>query len=248
MPRAVCRRVAARRRLGRLSQRHAAQGNSSRHEVGHAGGRDDLGGAAGRMRYDSADARVVRAALQASRGRTPSCARARNFHQGFKNGSALRPDQRRASRRSPAAPASASSTNSGGEPGYERMEKAGWEPKETPRAKIDNVLTFDKLTDVYNSGTMHEENQPCHLLVADTNICRDRCTVEYGNPCQILLSGRRLRAALREERRRRSKGGCRSTSPTACTARPATSPIRIKSSPGFRRRAARVPSTPGCER
>ena len=71
-----------------------------------------------------------------------------------------------------------------GEPGYERMRKAGWEPKETPRAVIDNVLTFDKLTDVYDSGTMHEENQPCHLIVSDTNICRDRCTVEYGNPCK----------------------------------------------------------------
>jgi len=69
------------------------------------------------------------------------------------------------------------------EPGYERMQKAGYKPKETPRAKIDNVLTFDKLTDVYNSGTMHEEDQPCHLHVADTNVCRDRCTVEYGNPC-----------------------------------------------------------------
>jgi electron-transferring-flavoprotein dehydrogenase len=68
-------------------------------------------------------------------------------------------------------------------PGYERMEKAGYKPKETPRAKIDNLLTFDKLTDVYNSGTIHEEDQPCHLHVADTNICRDRCTVEYGNPC-----------------------------------------------------------------
>ena len=68
-------------------------------------------------------------------------------------------------------------------PGYERMEKAGYKPKETPRAKIDNVLTFDKLTDVYNSGTIHEEDQPCHLKVADTNICKDRCTVEYGNPC-----------------------------------------------------------------
>jgi electron-transferring-flavoprotein dehydrogenase len=70
------------------------------------------------------------------------------------------------------------------EPGYERMEKAGWDPPETPRAVADNVLTFDKLTDVYNSGTMHEENQPCHLIVADTDICRDRCTVEYGNPCR----------------------------------------------------------------
>lgn len=68
-------------------------------------------------------------------------------------------------------------------PGYEIMEKAGYRPKETPRAKIDNVLTFDKLTDVFNSGAMHDEDQPSHLHVADTNICRDRCTVEYGNPC-----------------------------------------------------------------
>jgi electron-transferring-flavoprotein dehydrogenase len=68
-------------------------------------------------------------------------------------------------------------------PGYERMQKAGYKPKETPRAKIDDVLTFERLTDVYKSGTMHEEDQPCHLKVADTNVCRDRCTVEYGNPC-----------------------------------------------------------------
>ncbi len=69
------------------------------------------------------------------------------------------------------------------EPGYARMQKLGFKPPQTPRATIDNVRTFDKLTDVFNSGTMHEENQPCHLHVADTDVCRDRCTVEYGNPC-----------------------------------------------------------------
>jgi electron-transferring-flavoprotein dehydrogenase len=52
------------------------------------------------------------------------------------------------------------------------------------RVNPDNVLTFDKLTDVFNSGTMHDEDQPAHLHVADTNICADRCTSEYGNPCQ----------------------------------------------------------------
>jgi electron-transferring-flavoprotein dehydrogenase len=71
-----------------------------------------------------------------------------------------------------------------GEHGFERMEKRGYRPKESPRAPIDNKLTFDKLTDVYNSGTMHEEDQPCHLHVADTNVCRDKCTVEFGNPCE----------------------------------------------------------------
>ena len=53
-----------------------------------------------------------------------------------------------------------------------------------PKPTFDNELTFDKLTDVYHSGSVHEEDQPCHLVVADTSICTDRCTKEYGNPCQ----------------------------------------------------------------
>jgi electron-transferring-flavoprotein dehydrogenase len=51
-------------------------------------------------------------------------------------------------------------------------------------AKGDGKLTFDKLTDVYHSGTKHEEDQPIHLVIHDTDICNTRCTVEYGNPCQ----------------------------------------------------------------
>ncbi|HUP01797.1 MAG TPA: electron transfer flavoprotein-ubiquinone oxidoreductase [Gemmatimonadota bacterium] len=47
----------------------------------------------------------------------------------------------------------------------------------------DGTLTFDKLTDVYHSGTAHDEDQPSHLVVLDTDICRERCTIEYGNPC-----------------------------------------------------------------
>jgi electron-transferring-flavoprotein dehydrogenase len=52
------------------------------------------------------------------------------------------------------------------------------------KAKGDGVLTFDKLTDLYHSGTKHEEDQPSHLIIADTNICNTRCGTEYGNPCQ----------------------------------------------------------------
>ncbi|SYZ72744.1 Electron transfer flavoprotein-ubiquinone oxidoreductase [Candidatus Zixiibacteriota bacterium] len=50
--------------------------------------------------------------------------------------------------------------------------------------KFDNKYTFDKLTDVYHSGTKHEEEQPSHLVIADYDICNRVCTVEYGNPCQ----------------------------------------------------------------
>jgi electron-transferring-flavoprotein dehydrogenase len=52
------------------------------------------------------------------------------------------------------------------------------------RKGMDGKLTFDRLTDVYHSGTKHEEDQPTHLHVADTNICETRCREEYGNPCE----------------------------------------------------------------
>ncbi|MCL5005747.1 MAG: electron transfer flavoprotein-ubiquinone oxidoreductase [Acidobacteria bacterium] len=52
------------------------------------------------------------------------------------------------------------------------------------RIRPDGKLTFDKLSDVYHSGTHHEEDQPCHLRIADFDICNNRCPREYGNPCQ----------------------------------------------------------------
>jgi len=67
-------------------------------------------------------------------------------------------------------------------PGHEHYHKNGHAPRE--RFKGDGKLTFDRLTDVYHSGTRHEEDQPCHLVVHDLNVCANRCTVEYGNPCQ----------------------------------------------------------------
>jgi electron-transferring-flavoprotein dehydrogenase len=50
--------------------------------------------------------------------------------------------------------------------------------------KGDGKLTFDKLTDLYHSGTKHEEDQPSHLIIHDTNICEQRCVKEFGSPCQ----------------------------------------------------------------
>lgn len=52
------------------------------------------------------------------------------------------------------------------------------------RRKPDGTLTFDRLTDVYHSGTKHEEDQPAHLHVADPTVCETRCREEYGNPCE----------------------------------------------------------------
>src|SRR2546421_8161946 len=50
--------------------------------------------------------------------------------------------------------------------------------------RFDKQLTFDKVTDVYHAAVGHDEDQPAHLHVLDTNICSTRCAEEYGNPCQ----------------------------------------------------------------
>ncbi|MEO7190684.1 MAG: electron transfer flavoprotein-ubiquinone oxidoreductase [Vicinamibacterales bacterium] len=73
--------------------------------------------------------------------------------------------------------------------GHERMQTIGSYypdgiPSTGPRpVKTDRQLTFDRLTSVHYSGTRHREDEPSHLIVHDTDICRTRCVVEYGNPC-----------------------------------------------------------------
>jgi len=42
----------------------------------------------------------------------------------------------------------------------------------------------DRLSAVFFAGNTHEEAQPVHLKVADTDICATRCAQEFGNPCQ----------------------------------------------------------------
>jgi len=50
--------------------------------------------------------------------------------------------------------------------------------------RFDKELTFDKVTDVFYGAVAHDEDQPSHLHVLDTEICATRCAEEYGNPCQ----------------------------------------------------------------
>ena len=52
------------------------------------------------------------------------------------------------------------------------------------KPEFNDADSMDKLTDVYLSGAIHEEDQPAHLLIPDPTICVECCTDEYGNPCQ----------------------------------------------------------------
>ncbi|HYM01059.1 MAG TPA: electron transfer flavoprotein-ubiquinone oxidoreductase [Blastocatellia bacterium] len=107
--------------------------------------------------------------------------RARNFHQGFDHGRML------------GLVISGVSTVTGGrlpgrlsiKAGHKHMERLAQHPDTRySELRYDDKLTFAKLTDVFYAGTQHDEDQPCHLKVADTSICIDQCTKEYGNPCQ----------------------------------------------------------------
>jgi electron-transferring-flavoprotein dehydrogenase len=109
--------------------------------------------------------------------------KSRNFHQGFDKG------------RMAGFVMAGISTITGGrlprrlpiKAGHEHLEMIASKNGASDRyadLKFDDKLTFAKLTDVYYSSTQHDEDQPCHLKVLDTDICVQRCTVEFGNPCE----------------------------------------------------------------
>jgi len=50
--------------------------------------------------------------------------------------------------------------------------------------KPDNKLSFDKLSSVFLSNTNHEEEQPCHLKLADSSIPISVNLVKYNEPAQ----------------------------------------------------------------
>ena len=72
--------------------------------------------------------------------------------------------------------------------GHKRMQpvrKYYGTPDAAPKKLVpDGKLTFSKVDDVYHSGTIHDEDTPCHLKVLEPDICTSRCAKEFGNPCQ----------------------------------------------------------------
>lgn len=48
---------------------------------------------------------------------------------------------------------------------------------------VDNKLFFDKLSSVYMTGSMHDEDSHNHLKLQDGNICSDICQPQYNSPC-----------------------------------------------------------------
>lgn len=60
---------------------------------------------------------------------------------------------------------------------------AGLQAPEVQLPKPDSNLFFDKLSSVYLTGTLHDENSPNHLLLKNGDICRSVCEPQYKSPC-----------------------------------------------------------------
>jgi electron-transferring-flavoprotein dehydrogenase len=112
----------------------------------------------------------------------------RNFHQGFEHGFLRGMINAGLQQLTGGRGLHARSPSTAG---YLRMKKVAELPADggdeahlLGPAKGDGKLTFDKLTDLYHSGTKHEEDQPAHLVIQDTDICNTRCVKEFGSPCQ----------------------------------------------------------------
>ena len=68
-------------------------------------------------------------------------------------------------------------------PDYATLMKAA-DAKRIDYPKPDNKLSFDKLSSVFLSNTNHEEDQPCHLRLADPTIPITRNLPDYDEPAQ----------------------------------------------------------------
>ena len=119
------------------------------------------------------------------------------------------------------------------------LPRTACRPIEYP--KPDGVLTFDRLSSVFVSNTNHEEDQPSHLRLRDPAVPVAINLAVYDGP-----ETRYCPAGVYEFV---TEGGtCRSMPRTACTARPATSRIRSRTSTGSSPKEGAVPTTRTCRR
>jgi len=67
------------------------------------------------------------------------------------------------------------------EPDYKAMT--------TARYRLKGDRDFDKDSFTAMAATAHREEQPCHLKILDSNICRDKCTGALKSPCITFCPG-----------------------------------------------------------
>ncbi len=68
-------------------------------------------------------------------------------------------------------------------PDHETLRPVSPKSRAVAAPPTDSALQMDRLSDLYHSGTRHEEDQPPHLRIPDPAICREKCIPAYDAPC-----------------------------------------------------------------
>lgn len=70
----------------------------------------------------------------------------------------------------------------GHRPDHEGMKPAGKKECAPPQVQ-SGIPDSDIQTDLFYSGTRHDEDQPCHLVIKDPELCRSQCKPRFNAPC-----------------------------------------------------------------
>lgn len=71
----------------------------------------------------------------------------------------------------------------GMEPDHQALRPAGRNGRHSDSPPPLSPHNPDRLTDLFQSGTRHDEDQPCHLHILDRATCKE-CIGRFGAPCQ----------------------------------------------------------------
>jgi electron-transferring-flavoprotein dehydrogenase len=75
-------------------------------------------------------------------------------------------------------------------PECDSLEPLSRKPRERKAFSfVQSPLLPDKLSDVFLSGTVHEEDQPSHITIPDPAACAGKCKSEYDCPCTRFCPG-----------------------------------------------------------
>jgi electron-transferring-flavoprotein dehydrogenase len=88
------------------------------------------------------------------------------------------------------------------------MKKLGTAPKPPapPRAN-SSKQQLDLLTDLFHSGTKHEEDQPAHLHILQPERCKE-CILNFGAPCTRFCPAQVYELEEHEQRIRIQASNC----------------------------------------
>lgn len=81
-------------------------------------------------------------------------------------------------------------------------------PKAATPDEADAGLQLDRVSDLFYSGTEHEEDQPCHLKIINPDRCIKECLPRFGAPCTLFCPAQVYSLSEEKDRIRIESANC----------------------------------------